>query len=279
MQPARLTGLVLTVLMLFANAAPAAAQAQTPDSAGPTAGQSVPASPQATTDVPSPMVSSGVHSFYLAAPKLFWDSNADCPLTPPNLAAHPPAAGAAGAATPTASAPSAAAAPASPTAGNAAGDPVTVQRIRTTGGSVRNIFVKNDPRDPGVCNPYSIYSKIVADDQYLYWLDAAGLQKLSVDANPGDAPQQLQNAFWSDTDPLDLAVGPNDVYGITAGHIWRIPKDQASAGYEIIYSIDPPGQLSYHNGGLFYVAGGKLYRYDTNDNETLLPIDSSGRVT
>ena len=119
----------------------------------------------------------------------------------------------------------------------------------------------------------------MADDQYLYWLDAAGLQKLSVDANPGDAPQQLLNAFWSDTDPLDLALGPNDVYGITANHIWRIPKDQASAGYEIIYSINPPGQLSYHDGGLFYVAGGKLYRYDTNDNETLLPIDSSGRVT
>ena len=269
MQPARLTGVLLTVLMLFAIAAPAAAQ----DLAGPTTGQSVPASPQMTTDVPSPMVYSGVHSFYLAAPKVFWDSNAYCPPPPPHLAA------AGEAATAETAAAANAAAPTAPSVGTAAGDPVTIQRVRTTGGPVRDIFVKNDPRDPGACNPYSILSNIVADDQYLYWLDASGLQKLSVEANPGDAPQQLMGAFWSSTDSLELAVGPNAVYGIAAGHIWGARKDQPSGGFEIGYSTDYPGRLSYHDGGLYYMAAGNLYRFDTADNSTRLNIDLSGKVT
>ena len=113
----------------------------------------------------------------------------------------------------------------------------------------------------------------------LYWLDAAGLQKLSAEANPGDAPRAAMAAFWSAADPLELAVGPNAVYGITAGHIWGAVKDQVTGGFEIAYSTDSPGRLSYHNGGLFYMAAGNLYRFDTADNQTGLNIDLSGKVT
>jgi hypothetical protein len=226
------------------------------------------------------MVYSGVHSFYLAVPKVFWDSNAYCPPRPPAVAAEANAAGDPTAADPAASvATASAAAPTAPNAGTAAADPVTIQRIRTTGGPVRTIFFKNDPRAPGICNPYAILSNVVTDDQYLYWLDASGLQKLSVEANPGDAPQQLMAAFWSNTDPLELAVGPNAVYGITAGHIWGAKKDQVTGGFEIGYSTDNPGRLSYHDGGLFYMAAGNLYRFDTADNSTRLNIDLSGKVT
>lgn len=200
-----------------------------------------PAAVQAALETPDTLVASGVTSFDLHSPKLFWASNPAC-----NAAT--------------------------------AGDPVTIQRVRTTGSPARTLFSRNDPRDPSVCNPYAVLSNVVADDQYVYWLDAAGLQRLSAAANPGDAPQQLLAASWSTTDPMQLTLGPNAVYAYTAKRIWSAAKSGPGSGSPLFVSSDQPSQLAYHDGWLYYIAAGNLYRYELASN-TRLTVDPSGQVT
>lgn len=83
--------------------------------------------------------------------------------------------------------------------------PVTIQRIKTSGGAPRTIFSRNDPRPAGSCNPYKLNSNIVADEQFIYWVDGSAMVRLSVEANPGDAPQPWGPSF-SSSEPVELAI-------------------------------------------------------------------------
>jgi hypothetical protein len=76
-------------------------------------------------------------------------------------------------------------------------DPVTIRRISTSGGLERAIFSSNEARPAGTCNPYKLNSNIVADDQFIYWVEGTRLVRLAVTANPGDAPQPWGPTFGS----------------------------------------------------------------------------------
>jgi hypothetical protein len=81
----------------------------------------------------------------------------------------------------------------------------------------RGIYSK-DLRATNSCNAY-VFSKVVADSNYLYWVDATGLVKLSKNANPGDTPAVL-NAGFSDGAALlanafsnyEIAIGTQYIY-------------------------------------------------------------------
>ncbi len=73
----------------------------------------------------------------------------------------------------------------------------------------RELYYK-DLRVTNSCNPY-VFSRVVADNDNLYWVDATGLVKLSRNATPSDTPQVLSASF-SDQKPYQIAVGSQYVY-------------------------------------------------------------------
>jgi hypothetical protein len=114
------------------------------------------------------LVNTIVSDWTVAAPRLVWLTYPTCPTPPPGLA---------------------------DAATQAAGDPVTISRISTNGSQARRLFARNDPRAPGACNPYKLNSNIIADESYVYFVDGSQLVRLSVNANPGDAPQPWGPTF------------------------------------------------------------------------------------
>jgi hypothetical protein len=115
-----------------------------------------------------------VGDWTVASPRLIWLNNPVCDTPPPGPSLQ------------------------------AAGDPVTLNRIRTTGSDTRTLYLRNDPRAPDVCNPYKPNSNIVADKNFIYWVEDRQLVRLSVSANIGDAPQPWGPSFGGG--PVELAI-------------------------------------------------------------------------
>jgi hypothetical protein len=153
-------------------------------------GPQTPQDTQAVNDTPAILVDSGVSSYDIADSKLFWHTNAYCPPPVPETA---------------------------PARTEAEEDPVLIRRIPVYGGITRTLFEKNDPRPPDECNPYEIRSNVVSDGDYVYFADEDGLQKLSVNANPGDTPTFMTDKIVSTANDnvVELAVGDDAVYALT----------------------------------------------------------------
>lgn len=142
------------------------------------------------------LVSAGAATYALGAPRIIWHTPSDC-SAPPNAADAAPN--------------TADAAPAAPE------DPERIARTFTYGGLTRILLDRNDPRPPGVCNPYHIYSNVVADSTHIYWADDDGLVRLPVEANVGDTPE-LVNALIQSTgngQRVELAQNANYIFAIT----------------------------------------------------------------
>ena len=186
-------------------------------------------------NTPTVMVTEGAHQYTLAAPRIIWHTASDC-STPPAL---------------TPSAPE---------------DPELIRRIFTTGGIIRTLLEKNDPRPPQECNPYHILSNIVADGNYVYWIDDSGLVRQSVSANATDEPELISVDFHSDynDNKVELAITDNYVYGLMyttpiSGRIMRINKTSlaTSEPYSILgYGI----QLSADEQYAYWTYSGTLFR-------------------
>ncbi|MCS6847817.1 MAG: hypothetical protein RMN52_08895 [Anaerolineae bacterium] len=210
------------------------------------------ASPDVPLDAPDVMVNNGAVSFSIAAPKLFWNtSHAPCPPglalaeTPPAPeqadAAAPPTTGEDQAVKPP---PSEQAHEAAPPPATAEGQSVnvpsapdaplvpdaeTVNRIAVQGSEIRKLFTVDE-----TCAEYEIRSNIVADNNYVYWVNNSGLVRLSVNANPGDPTQLLNNQVGGHT---ELAI--DDTYIIVlkvegsnpsyTSRIWRVNKVTGAA--------------------------------------------------
>ncbi len=152
----------------------------------------VQAEPAAPADVPTALVASGVANYALVSPKLFWYTPVpQCPIPDASGAASP-----------------------------AVQYPETIKRIATYGSIVRTLY--SVMRD---CNQGQILSNLAADADYIYWLTAGGLVKLSTDANPGDAPQ-LVNALVSGVG--EVAVASDRIYVLYANgpnteidYVWK----------------------------------------------------------
>lgn len=100
-----------------------------------------------------------------------------------------------------------------------ANQPVTLSRVASYGGTPRTLLSENAPRPPTSCNPFLLYSNIVADVDFIYFARSspglAEVVRLSRLANPGDAPQHL---VFFEVPPsgyrIELSLLGNDVYAI-----------------------------------------------------------------
>ena len=151
--------------------------------ATPSAAVQAPASP---LDVPDTIVNSGtVSDFTRVSTVLFWHSTGSCAVI-----IHAPAT--------------------SQPAANPGDVLETVNRVSLIGASPDRQLYSKDLRVTNSCNPY-LFSKVVADSNFLYWVDATGLVKLSRNANPGDVPQVL-SAKFVDQRPYSIAIGNQSIY-------------------------------------------------------------------
>ncbi|HEX9114911.1 MAG TPA: hypothetical protein VGA61_02500, partial [Anaerolineae bacterium] len=252
---------VLAVLVAGALGAPGASAspanpgvlpAATPVPAAPKApAGSAPKAPSAPLDLPEALVSSGASDFMRVDTTLYWHSIAACaPIIKAPAAATP--------------------SPAAPKAPAANGDnPETISRLSTIyAGPTRLIFYQNAPRGANDCNPYKMYSRVVADQNFLYWVDANGLEKLSRNANPGDAPQLLAGGF-NDQQPYQIAVGIQFIYLSRAGyngcgifHCLIFPSlDKVDKTSGAVTSLEPAGLLNTVYGFDLKVDPGERYLY------------------
>ncbi len=183
---------------------------------------------EAPTDVPTSLVSSGVTSYALAAPKLFWHTAV--PPCPPT------------------------------SAGNDSlqlASPETIKRIATYGSQIRTLY--EELRN---CSEGQIPSSIVADGEYVYWLSTGGLMRLSTDANPGD-PAELVNALL--LYPGELAIAQDRIYAIytepgraatkRVGYVWKDNKQ--------LVALTTPGDatdLQSDGEYVYYRVAGSLIR-------------------
>lgn len=181
-------------------------------------------------ETPTPLVSSGVTSYTLAAPKVFWHTGV--PQCPPALQSPGEVP-------------------------QATQYPETIKRIATYGSTVRDLY--SELRD---CSQGQIASNIAADDDYIYWLTSTGLMKLSTDANPGDAPQ-LMNALVQS--PGEVVDGGDRVYLInnnTGGSNTKISYVLKSNHQRV--PLSTPGNyasnLSADGEYIYYVVAGNLIR-------------------
>ncbi len=189
----------------------------------------------APTVTPTTLVGSGVTSFVADGPLVYWVSQpASCP-------------------------------PGSP-------QPTTIQRTRSSGWEFRTVFTRT-PADGEPC-PYQIYSNIVADASYLYWVDTTGVVRFPVAASPTDQPETLLY-LYSEGANHELAISGTYLWGYTGGNLWGMekanPANNFAIGYtgpETSYNLQWDGQYLYMIRGpsrnlaaLHTAGGGAKYRY------------------
>lgn len=183
----------------------------------------------APLDTPTPLVTSGVTSFALAAPKIFWHTQV--PQCPPKAAA---------------------------TAADANADYTElIRRVATYGSTVRALYA--EPRD---CGEGVIANPILADADYVYWLANDGLWRLSTNANPGDDPE-LMNALVKT--PGELADGGDRIYVIsnnTTGntelaYVLKANQQKVSLTTLSNTARDLASDGEYY----YYITNGTLYRF------------------
>jgi hypothetical protein len=180
---------------------------------------------EAPTDTPTPLVASGVTKYTLAAPKVFWYTGV--PPCPP---------------------------------GDQPSDPFheTIKRVATYGSPERTLY--DELRN---CNGTQIYSNIVSDGSFLYWLSATALMKLSTDANPGDAPQimnALVNGFGEVADGGDVVFA---LYSDSIGNYYidYVRKDN-NQRVPVTASGSAMGNLQWDGRYVYYISGTTLYRIE-----------------
>ncbi|MFL5806963.1 MAG: BACON domain-containing protein [Roseiflexaceae bacterium] len=200
---------------------------------------------------PDTLVSTDVRDFTLAGPKVFWLTTTDCPLTQPDK----------------------------PPVYNEA--PEIITRVAAAGGQTRKLLDRIDPHGPNSCNPYKIRSNIIADDNYVYFVDPSGLVRLSTNANVDD-PVELLSAgvIGSASAPAELAQDSTTIYAITKFNSTasiRYVSKQGGTAPEIA-TESSARKLAADGENVYWLnASGALRRYRLSDHTT--KIIASGIVT
>jgi hypothetical protein len=185
-------------------------------------------------DTPTNLVASGVASYTLAEPKIFWHTAVD--PCPPHLVTGDPA--------------------------PAANQSEMIRRIASTGGEIRTLYSQERP-----CNGNLIYSSITADADHIYFLGGDGLLRLSTSANVGDTPQ-LFNASLKGYD--QIALGDDAIYALDVASntttIRKVSKANGSLS-SVVSQSGSGGQLRVKGSYLYYVLAGNLRRVNLENNQ------------
>src|SRR5262249_39560817 len=111
------------------------------------------------------------------------------------------------------------------------------------------------------CSQGQVLSNMAADNDFLYWLTAGGLVKLSTNANPGDAPQ-LVNALVSGYG--EVADGGDRIFTIhnTGGNNYGVSYVVKSNNQKVPLAAygSAAGNLSTDGKYVYYVVNGNLTR-------------------
>ncbi len=209
---------ILVMIMFVMSSAPAPAPAR--------------ANADAVNDTPVALVASGVASFTLTAPKVFWHTS--IPACPP---ADVPAENA-----PAENAPAITYAE-------------TVSRIAIQGSNKRKLYSESQNCDAGL-----IKSNLAADANYVYWLETTGLKRLSTNANPGDAAAMM-NALvkgWG-----EVADGGDRVYVFDStvnevSYVWKSNNQKV----HLITLNGAASSLKTDGKYVYYIKSGALVRID-----------------
>jgi hypothetical protein len=197
----------------------------------------------AVQNMPVDLIPAGVSSYSLASPIVYWHTAAAC--TPAT-----------------------------------ASDPEVISGIAAAGGLARQLFVRNDTRPPGVCNPYHVYSNIVADAGFIYWVDDSGLVRLSTAATPSDAPSLVSNQITGRAGslPVELIQDHDNVFALTHDDasgvaspnatIWRVNKADGTTSIVFFFADYSVTSLSYDGEFFYWVDNGALIRFNQASQAT-----------
>jgi hypothetical protein len=141
----------------------------------------------------------------------------------------------------------------------------------------------SDPSVGDACDPHPIYSNIVADANFIYWVDETGLVKLPVTANIGDAPTLISGAYafggyveLYDNGSHLIAVSNLPVdsgpFGTTGGsYVEKV--DKVTGQYDVLYRAGT--FLSPENKNFRDVKGDGKYIYFLDKDKILVRLDPS----
>lgn len=194
--------------------------------------------PSAPDETPTAMVSSGVTSYTLAAPKIFWHTGVPiCPPTAPEAVESP-----------------------------LVTYPETIKRVARYGSQNRTLYEQQQN-----CSTGQILSNLAADQDFIYFFNPTGLMKLSTLANPGDAPQ-IMNALVDA--PGEVVDGGDRVFYIaqnTAGNtqVGYVLKSN-NARVNFAFPTSTASNLSYDGQFAYYITAGNLYRYNPSTAQLVL---------
>jgi hypothetical protein len=131
------------------------------------------------------------------------------------------------------------------------GDSTTyIRRTRTTGWEPRTVFERFPFSGP--C-PYRLYSNLMADAQYLYWVAASGLVRFPLDAHPLSDPETI---LAYPGEHSELVMDETHIYGYNGGHLWRVEKANPANNSAIGYNgPETARNLQWDGTSLFMIWG------------------------
>ena len=212
--------------------------------------------PPTTLVAASELFNEGVTSFSVPSPGLFWQLDAFCPFVPPGAAASASA----------------------PDATDGASD-FFVKRKTVRNEETRTLMRTTDPTPGTGCNRYQIYSNIVADQSYVYWVDNTGLVRLPVTANVGDTPQ-LFKSDYATTNPVELVMTSDRV--LVLGNTPGTGGPFGTLGNSFVEAVNKAtGEITFiefylFNAGIRSLAYDGEYYYFLEFDNTLVRVDSAG---
>jgi hypothetical protein len=212
-------------------------------------------------DIPDALVASGVTTYAVAAPKVFWQRR-DCTVRPPALAANTNEAG----------------------AGAQLTDLEQINRVAVQGSPPRAVYAISAD---GYCGALANRAKsnIAADAENIFWITDQGLLRLSVNANAGDAPEVFAASITS-AQSAEVAMDSDFVYALTVdgannGAVYKIAKSDgtvtpltsATGTFPNALQVSHAARAGYTGDYVYWLSNGALRRHNLNSGaiDTLAP--------
>ncbi len=213
-----------------------------PQNAGAQAQQTL---PPAGGDTPAILVSEGVTSFTLLPPRIHWNTSPQCVEIPTSQSGLPMDDG-----------------------------PEAISRIPTYDGPIRQLLFVDELTYE--CTPYAILSNLIADENYVYWADHNGLQRLPIEANEGNPFELVSDDIVTGAEdtPVVLTDAGSNIYAAVYNSnnsytLWRVNK-AIQAASEVLTVGGPISNLSFDGQYLYWLnhSNGQdaLYRTERTGN-------------
>jgi len=142
-------------------------------------------------------------------------------------------------------------------------DSEEIKRTAVHGLEWRPLYDDDNQRGD-VCNLNRFYSKIITDDDYVYWVNRNGLVRLSVIANVGDPPEVLSaQVTGADNYHAELDQDDETIYAMstssTGATFWKVAKDDGNTGFISSLGVNPR-DFSEHEDSFYYRISNALWR-------------------